>query len=127
IAKVLSSVHRTLIDACRTLVVWTTMIIVNLIAKDPWGEQWLKFSFIEIIGFGFLAGGTLVYNRVFKPDVIVQWCFRRGNRRRAIVEEETQGLVQRLNQDEQNNNETLESQLPINNAGNQYENIGFNE
>lgn len=61
VSKTLSTIHRTLIDACRTILVWITMIILNY-AGTPFGEPWGKWSFLQLIGFVFLIFGTVIYN-----------------------------------------------------------------
>lgn len=61
VSKTLSTIHRTLIDACRTILVWITSIILGYMGT-PFGEKWGKWSFLQVIGFLFLIFGTLIYN-----------------------------------------------------------------
>ena len=61
VSKTLSTIHRTLIDACRTILVWITSIVLYYIGT-PFGEPWGKWSFLQLIGFVFLIIGTVIYN-----------------------------------------------------------------
>jgi len=62
VTKYLTCVHRTLIDACRTIFVWA----FELIRWDDKGEKWTKWSFLELAGFIFLICGTLLYYGIVK-------------------------------------------------------------
>lgn len=77
VSKYLSSVHRTLIDACRTIVVWVSMIIVCYTAGSHWGEPWDVFSYFEVIGFIFLCIGTLTYNGILSLERILNFFRKR--------------------------------------------------
>lgn len=68
VSKHLSCIHRTLIDACRSIAVWGAMLVVFYASKSDYGEPWDKYSYFQIVGFGFLVLGTLLYNRVFVLD-----------------------------------------------------------
>ena len=59
VTKHLTCVHRTLIDACRTIFVWAFDLIVGI-------EHWSVWSFLELGGFAFLICGTLIYNGIIK-------------------------------------------------------------
>lgn len=63
-AKLLTSVHRTLIDACRTLFVWCFQLLLFYTTAGKFGEQWQAYSWIQVIGFVLLMTGTLTYNHV---------------------------------------------------------------
>jgi len=60
VAKSLSSVHRCLIDACRTVLVWGIELILAYASMDAsghyvYGEKWHpESSYIQLIGFGEL-------------------------------------------------------------------------
>lgn len=71
VSKHLSSIHRTLIDACRAIVVWVCMLIVYYASKSKFGESWDKYTYYQLIGFAFLVLGTLLYNRVFVLDKLL--------------------------------------------------------
>ena len=59
----LSAVHRVVIETLRTLCVWVAdLLIYYVFSGGTLGEAWTKFSFIQLLGFGLLIVGTLVYN-----------------------------------------------------------------
>lgn len=66
ITKYLSAVHRTLIDATRTIIVWVTELAMLYCGLEGYGEAWTKYSPIQLAGFAFLLFGTLLYNGVIK-------------------------------------------------------------
>ncbi|ELR16647.1 uncharacterized protein ACA1_088940 [Acanthamoeba castellanii str. Neff] len=67
VAKSLTTVHRTFIDACRTLCVWgIQLVIYYAFNHTSLGEGWGHYSYIQLIGFVLLISGTLVYNSVVK-------------------------------------------------------------
>jgi drug/metabolite transporter (DMT)-like permease len=67
VSKKLSSVHRTLIDACRTLFVWVINIILFYATNSQFGEKWdNKSGFIQLGGFLLMVLGTLIHNKIIK-------------------------------------------------------------
>eukprot|EP01128_Nolandella_sp_AFSM9_P009779 TRINITY_DN640_c8_g1_i1.p1 TRINITY_DN640_c8_g1~~TRINITY_DN640_c8_g1_i1.p1 ORF type:complete len:398 (+),score=78.51 TRINITY_DN640_c8_g1_i1:134-1327(+) len=67
VTKALTVVHRTLIDALRTIVVWLVNLIVYYVAGESYGEAWVTpWSFLQLGGFALLILGTLLYNEVIK-------------------------------------------------------------
>jgi drug/metabolite transporter (DMT)-like permease len=73
VAKKLTSVHRTLIDACRTIFVWGLNISVYYLIwhffphdLPRYGEPWTDYSYVQLGGFVLLVFGTLIYNGVIK-------------------------------------------------------------
>jgi len=66
ITKVLTSVHRTFVDAVRTVCVWGVSLILYYATNHNFGEPWGANSYIQLIGFCFLILGAFVYNAVFK-------------------------------------------------------------
>jgi hypothetical protein len=46
VAKALSTVHRTLIDALRTTIVWTVNLIIYYGITEAYGESWSKWSVV---------------------------------------------------------------------------------
>lgn len=49
VAKSLSAVHRTLIDACCTILVWSTDTILYYVTKHEYGEPWAgEWSGVEV-------------------------------------------------------------------------------
>lgn len=63
VAKTLTSVHRTLIDASRTIFVWSSSLIIGAFLPK-FGEQWGKWSPLQIAGFILLLTGSAVYNKI---------------------------------------------------------------
>ncbi|GIQ89403.1 hypothetical protein KIPB_011861, partial [Kipferlia bialata] len=63
-SKTLSAVHRTLIDACRTVLVWSSMVAIYHISGGRYGENINQYSWIEMVGFLFLIWGTVTHNNV---------------------------------------------------------------
>jgi len=67
LTRYLSTVHRTLIDACRTVTVWLFQVILRYVFNlTDAGESVGWFSILQLIGFIFLVLGTIIYNEVFK-------------------------------------------------------------
>lgn len=64
VAKELSSVHRTLIDAMRTVIVWCVSISIHYGISINYGEAFNEYSMVQLAGFCFLILGTLCYNQV---------------------------------------------------------------
>jgi len=73
VAKKLSSVHRTLIDAMRTVFVWIVdVILFQTSATDSaghhqYGEAFVNpGSIIQLGGFAVMLAGTIIYNNIVK-------------------------------------------------------------
>jgi hypothetical protein len=64
LARYLSTVHRTLIDACRTVSVWLIQVIFFYVEFVGAGEKLQMESLIQLGGFIFLVIGTIVYNEI---------------------------------------------------------------
>jgi len=62
VTRYLTCVHRTLIDACRTIFVWA----FELIRPGDKGEKWTRWSYLELAGFVFLIFGTINYYGILK-------------------------------------------------------------
>merc|ERR1719433_1086898 len=69
VAKKLSSVHRTLIDALRTTLVWSVDVFIFYLIPGGkrYGEEltW-PWSAVQAVGFIVLICGTLIYNKIIK-------------------------------------------------------------
>lgn len=80
LTKSLTAVHRTLIDACRTIVVWAIELFIYYVIHEGFGETWdRKYSIFQVDGFLFLMLGTALYNELLiipplmpKPDASQQ-------------------------------------------------------
>ena len=67
VAKSLSSVHRCLIDACRTVLVWGGSLTLWYSTNGRYGEEWSdSTSPVQLVGFLMLLSGTCVYYEVVK-------------------------------------------------------------
>jgi len=62
----LSAVHRTLIDACRTISVWLVQVFFYWIGLEQVGEKLTILSLLQLAGFICLVTGTVIYNEVVK-------------------------------------------------------------
>ena len=76
VAKRLSSVHRCLIDACRTILVWTIDLLLHSISGGKYGESWKPTaSWVQLAGFVVLVFGSCLYYKVLRLK-----CFEAGYR-----------------------------------------------
>jgi len=66
LTRYLSTVHRTLIDACRTVTVWLFQVFLFYIGLEGAGEKLGWWSIIQLVGFIFLVMGTIIYNEVLR-------------------------------------------------------------
>ena len=67
VAKKLSSVHRCLIDTCRTVIVWAVDVALYYFIAPQYGEAWAgTASFVQLAGFVVLIAGTFVYYKVIR-------------------------------------------------------------
>ena len=66
ITKSLSAIHRTLIDALRTILVWgVDLLIYYAFNSSTFGEPWTTYSPLQLGGFIFIVLGTLMYKEIF--------------------------------------------------------------
>ncbi|XP_013775752.2 solute carrier family 35 member F6-like [Limulus polyphemus] len=71
VTKSLTAVHRTLIDACRTILVWACGLIVYYFIDKSFGEPFDKqYGIIQVDGFFFLMIGTAFYNELMEIPFI---------------------------------------------------------
>jgi len=65
VTKSLTAVHRTLIDACRTMLVWVIDLIIHYTILDTYGEPFdTKYGYFQLGGFVLLMLGTCLYNEL---------------------------------------------------------------
>lgn len=65
VTRSLTAVHRTLIDACRTIFVWLLDLAIYYFIDHTYGEEFDKtYGLLQIDGFLFLMIGTALYNKV---------------------------------------------------------------
>ena len=66
VAKSLSSVHRCLIDACRTVLVWSVDLLLYYFTSE-YGEPWdPSSSGMQLAGFAIMICGTFTYYKVVR-------------------------------------------------------------
>jgi hypothetical protein len=64
----LSAVHRMMLDASRTTVIWGFGLIVHYYydPSSPFGEQWTVYSPLQMLGFLVLVVGQATYGAVVR-------------------------------------------------------------
>eukprot|EP00448_Togula_jolla_P002691 CAMPEP_0170609646 /NCGR_PEP_ID=MMETSP0224-20130122/22236_1 /TAXON_ID=285029 /ORGANISM="Togula jolla, Strain CCCM 725" /LENGTH=370 /DNA_ID=CAMNT_0010934967 /DNA_START=172 /DNA_END=1284 /DNA_ORIENTATION=+ len=63
----LSSVHRMMLDASRTTVIWAFGLAVWCYDPDSeFGEAWTEWSFLQLIGFTIMVFGQAIYGEVLR-------------------------------------------------------------
>ncbi|XP_067138680.1 solute carrier family 35 member F6-like [Centruroides vittatus] len=73
VTKNLTAVHRTLIDACRTIVIWICGLIIYYFFDKSFGEPFDKrYGIFQVDGFLFLIMGTAFYNEIIDFPFIPQ-------------------------------------------------------
>ncbi|XP_078001225.1 solute carrier family 35 member F6-like [Glandiceps talaboti] len=103
ITKTMTAVHGTLIDACRTIVVWVVSLLIFYFIDENFGEPFnTTWGILQIDGFVFLVIGTLLYNEVLDT----QWI--PGCRRNRS--QENQSTNERTDQSQSTNMVTEQSQ-----------------
>ncbi|KAK3092644.1 hypothetical protein FSP39_005347 [Pinctada imbricata] len=76
VTKSLTAVHRTLIDACRTIMVWAVDLLIFYAFDKNFGEPFDKqYGLLQVDGFFFLMIGTALYNGLIHVECIP--CLRR--------------------------------------------------
>eukprot|EP00727_Mastigamoeba_balamuthi_P013153 m51a1_g8460 hypothetical protein (420) ;mRNA; r:425930-427468 len=66
VTKYLSAVHRTIIDACRSIFVWAWQLLTYYCISERYGEKWTKYSGLQVAGFVLLIVGTVIYNGIVR-------------------------------------------------------------
>ncbi|CAK9077892.1 unnamed protein product [Durusdinium trenchii] len=64
----LSAVHRVMLEALRTLIVWAFGLWVHYCVDSTslMGEVWTKWSWLEVMGFVLLVVGQMIYGEMLK-------------------------------------------------------------
>eukprot|EP00437_Effrenium_voratum_P043306 CAMPEP_0181468900 /NCGR_PEP_ID=MMETSP1110-20121109/37726_1 /TAXON_ID=174948 /ORGANISM="Symbiodinium sp., Strain CCMP421" /LENGTH=360 /DNA_ID=CAMNT_0023593759 /DNA_START=26 /DNA_END=1105 /DNA_ORIENTATION=+ len=64
----LSAVHRVMLEALRTLIVWIFGLSVHYLVdpKSLIGEVWTAWSWLEVVGFVLLVLGQMIYGEMLK-------------------------------------------------------------
>lgn len=67
VTQALSSVHRMMLDASRTTVIWAFGLLVHQVnPSSQFGEAWTPYSWLQLGGFVVLVFGQSVYGEVIK-------------------------------------------------------------
>lgn len=67
VTKHLTAIHRTILEACRTLCIWIVQLFIFYVVKwEGHGEAWNEWSLLQAGGFVVLIVGTLTYNKIIK-------------------------------------------------------------
>jgi drug/metabolite transporter (DMT)-like permease len=62
----LSAVHRTMLEASRTAVIWLIDLVIHyyICPSSSFGETWSSWSWLQLLGFGILILGQSVYSEL---------------------------------------------------------------
>merc|ERR1719195_2099910 len=68
VTAALSGVHRMMLDASRTLMIWAFGLYVHYYvdSSSPFGESLTDYSGLQLVGFAILVTGQTVYGEVLK-------------------------------------------------------------
>ena len=74
-SKALTSTARTLVDACRTIVVWAVMVTFYYTLKHKYGEGVNCWSILQGFGFILMLTGTTIHNNIAGAgDAVAKCC-----------------------------------------------------
>jgi drug/metabolite transporter (DMT)-like permease len=64
----LSAVHRTMLEASRTAVIWIIDLLIHyyIAPSSSFGEVWTNWSWLQLIGFVILIAGQSVYSEMLR-------------------------------------------------------------
>ena len=62
----LSAVHRTMLEASRTAVIWIVDLVIHywICPTSSFGETWTSWSWLQLVGFGLLILGQSIYSEL---------------------------------------------------------------
>jgi len=68
VTGLLSSVHRVLIEASRTVCVWGVNLFIHYVIdpNSPFGEVWTPYSFLQLFGFMLILTGQATHGGVLR-------------------------------------------------------------
>ncbi|OHT14390.1 hypothetical protein TRFO_43078 [Tritrichomonas foetus] len=75
VINVFSAVHRTILEGLRTLCIWAVQLIIFYSIRNSkygekhganLGEEWNRWSFMQLSGFLLLFTSTLLYNKIIR-------------------------------------------------------------
>eukprot|EP00769_Ergobibamus_cyprinoides_P000299 gnl/Ergobibamus_cyprinoides/129.p1 GENE.gnl/Ergobibamus_cyprinoides/129~~gnl/Ergobibamus_cyprinoides/129.p1 ORF type:complete len:402 (+),score=142.07 gnl/Ergobibamus_cyprinoides/129:142-1206(+) len=88
VTKAFNSSTRSILEACRAISVWIGSLLVYLLSSGRHGETLNPYSWLELLGFCFLAAGSLAFNSVFRlPGVFGKGMDARAAQRAAGTED----------------------------------------
>ncbi|KAK3597431.1 hypothetical protein CHS0354_040171 [Potamilus streckersoni] len=105
VTRSLTAVHRTLIDACRTILVWIVDLIIYYSFDKDFGEPFdNSYGLLQVDGFLFLLIGTSLYNQLIHVECIP--CLRKEPQEmKTIVNPRGHQNIQDSDGDEQSSEE----------------------
>jgi len=64
----LSAVHRMMLDASRTMIIWGVGLFVHyrIDPSSPFGEEWTSSSKLQLVGFVILITGQAIYGEIIR-------------------------------------------------------------
>lgn len=64
----LSAVHRTMLEASRTSIIWVFGLVIHYHVNSHWlfGEVWTPYSWLQLVGFIVLMLGQSIYGEILK-------------------------------------------------------------
>merc|ERR1712187_73897 len=62
----LSAVHRTVLDALRTTIIWAVEVALGSLGYRTYGRSLTPHSWMQLLGFVLLILGNLLYNSVIR-------------------------------------------------------------
>ncbi|KAK0042295.1 solute carrier family 35 member F6-like isoform X1 [Biomphalaria pfeifferi] len=114
VTRSLTAVHRTLIDACRTIIVWLASLFVYYAIDETYGEPFDKsYGLLQVDGFAFLLMGTALYNQLMDVPCM-PWCTQ--EHKVEAVKEDFPNAVHPSVQDDGNIEESYNSMADENTA-----------
>lgn len=73
VTKQLTAIHRTILEAMRTLCIWIVQLFIFYAVKwGDHGEKWNDWSYMQAGGFVLLILGSLIYNKIIRVPCISQ-------------------------------------------------------
>ena len=80
VTNVFSAVYRTILEGLRTLCIWAVQLILfySLGGNADIGEEWNRWSWMQLAGFSLLFTGSLMYNKILRlpcftyPDDVIE-------------------------------------------------------
>jgi drug/metabolite transporter (DMT)-like permease len=103
-ARVLSATARSLVDTCRTIVVWIVMLVVYYADKHIYGEPFVPWTTLEVVGFIGMVLGTTTHNNIGGAgDAMTRCCKKHDLNEDAMLSSKqllTSGMVSQVDQEE---------------------------